>query len=211
MEHRAVSGRALPAVLFMGAILTTLPIWWQHAVPVATLDAAAAHAGHFPWVYAHMLGGTMMLALGAAALYIGWTRRRFRYHKWFGYAYLGGGALGAGTGLALALINAHPPYGVGVATGTLAVTWLAVAAMALRAAVHRRFDAHRDWVLRSYVLTWTFVGCRIAMRTPLFDSLGEEGITAVIWFSWIVPLIVCEIGIQWSRGAAAVPAREAAP
>jgi len=54
--------------------------------------------------------------------------------------------------LYLSITQPHPLPGVGVATGVLAVAWLAVAAMAWRAAMNRRFDSHRGWMIRSYLL-----------------------------------------------------------
>lgn len=139
-----------------------------------------------------------MLAVGAAALYIGWTRRAFRYHRLVGYTYLLGGATGAAMGLALSLRNAHRIGGITVATGTLAIVWLAVAVLALRAARNRRFEAHQQWMVRSYVLTWTFVGCRMAGRVPALEALGDSGGAAIVWLSWVVPLLVCEGVLQWA-------------
>jgi hypothetical protein len=198
-------GLTIPAALLIAAIVTTAPVWHLHAVPVLTTAAADKHVEHFAWVYIHMLGGTAMLVLGALALYVGWTRRQFRFHKYIGYAYLTGGAVGAGAGLALSILNPHPPHGVAIATGTLAATWLAFAAMAYRAARNRRFDVHRDWMIRTYVLTWTFAFCRLAMRLPIYETYGAEGITATIWLSWVVPLLVCEIALQWRRASPLQP------
>jgi hypothetical protein len=59
-------------------------------------------------------------------------------------------------------------------------------------------------MIRSYVLTWTFVGCRIAQNVDFFPALGAESVTAAIWVNWIVPLVVCEIALQWRAGSAAV-------
>ena len=71
--------------------------------------------------------------------------------------------------------------------------------MAYRAIRNRVFDEHRDWMIRSYVLVWSFVFCRIASRVSDVDQLGNG--QAFIWLSWIVPLIVCEMVLQWPRGA----------
>lgn len=94
-----------------------------------------------------------MLTLGASALYIGWTRKVMRWHRWFGYGYLGLGTTGAVAALVLSIEARHPNKGLFVATGTLAVVWLGCAAMALRAALNRCFVSHRQWMIRSYVLT----------------------------------------------------------
>lgn len=189
------------ALLFGGAVLTSLPIWWLHAWPVLTFASLSDHARHYGVLYVHALGGTAMLAAGGIALYLGWTGRRGWPHKTAGYAYLVGGGLGAITALALSLRPVHRPYSLGVATATLAVVWLVFAAMAWRAAWNRRFDSHREWTIRSYVATWTFVGCRVAQFAPPFPSLGLEGVTAGIWLYWIAPILICEVALQWSRGA----------
>jgi hypothetical protein len=199
MSRLAAGGRSRgSAMLFIAALATSAWAWWQFAWPVAIGAKLAAHSEHFELVRAHMLGGTIMLVVGAAALYIGWTRRAFRFHKALGYTYLLGGGTGAVLGLALSLRNPHGIGGITVATGTLAVVWLAVAAMAFRAARNRRFDAHRQWMLRSYVLTWTFVGCRMAGRVPALEALGDAGGAAIVWLSWVLPLVICEVALQWA-------------
>jgi hypothetical protein len=183
-------------------VLSAAPIWWLVALPVLNGQAAPRHLHHFGYVVAHASGGTLMLFVGALGLYVGWSRRGLKFHKWIGYTYLAGGALGAGMGLFLSVLQPHSFLpGVGLATGTLACAWLTVAAMAWRAAYNKRFDSHREWMTRSYVLTWTFVFCRIVMRLPAFAAIDPPTIVGIIWATWITPLIVCEIALQWGRGA----------
>ena len=60
-------------------------------------------------------------------------------------------------------------------------------------------------MVRSYVLVWSFVFCRIASRVvPLDDD-------AFIWLSWVGPLLVCEMVLQWGEGARKLPRTRAAP
>jgi hypothetical protein len=202
-ETAAPAARTFMAatILIALAAASAFTIWLMVAMPVLSGEKAPAHADHYAYVFAHAFGGTLMLFAGALALYVGWTRRLFRFHRWIGATYLIGGALGAGMGLYLSITEPHPLPGVGVATGTLAVAWLAIAAMAWRAAINRRFDSHRDWMIRSYVLTWTFVFCRIVMLHPASATAAPSTIVAIIWASWITPLIACEIALQWNRGA----------
>jgi len=189
------------SLLLAGAVTSAAVIWTMIALPVLIGAKAAAHEGHDLPVMAHAAGGTAMLFLGAAALYIGLSGNAFRFHKLIGYTYLAGGALGAGSGLALSILNPHPLPGVAVATGLLAVVWLTTAGMALRAALNKRFDSHRQWMIRSYVLTWTFVFCRMVMTSPFGKAFDPPMIAATIWATWIAPLILCEIALQWKAGA----------
>jgi hypothetical protein len=195
----------VPGLLFVGAIITSLPVLWFFATPILSASESAPHLRHGKTLYLHVIGGLTVLIAGGVALYIGWTKRAFKRHKWFGYTYLAFGSVMALSALALSVEAPHPPRSLYVATGTLAAVWLAVAGMALRSAKNRRFLIHRDWMIRSYVLTWTFVGCRIATNYDFFPALGAESVTAAIWVNWIVPFVLCEIALQWKAGSKPIP------
>ena len=191
----------MPGILFVLAILTTLPILYRVVWPMLNGTNWPEHGAHVPIVMVHALGGLCMLFLGGAALYIGWTKKAFKRHRWFGYGYLILGGTGATAALIVSIQSPHAPHSLYIATGTLAAVWLAVAAMAYRAARNRRFESHKEWMIRSYVLTWTFVGCRLATMVDFYPSLGRESTTAAIWVNWIVPLVICEIALRWNEGA----------
>jgi hypothetical protein len=192
-------------LLLLGALLSSAVAWWMIAAPVAFFANEATHAGHFPLVYMHMIGGTIMLLFGAANLYVGATRRHFRYHRAIGTIYLVGGAIASVLALAVTLGPDHKTdpgvvfTNASVSLSMLSLAWLVAAAMAYRSARNRRYDTHRDWMIRSYVLAWSFVFCRVASRVTNIGELG--GGEAFIWLSWIAPLLLCEVALQWRAGA----------
>lgn len=192
-------------LLLLGGLLSSAVAWWMIAAPVAFFANEARHAGHFAFVYVHMLGGSIMLLFGAANLYIGAARNHFRHHRAIGMTYLVGGTVGAITALVAALGPHHKTAPDVAFTNTstslslLALAWLAAAAMAYRAARNRRYDTHRDWMVRSYVLAWSFVFCRVASRITDIDELGNG--EAFIWLSWVGPLLLCEVALQWRQGS----------
>ncbi len=194
-----------PGLLLIAGVFSSAWAWLLIAAPVAMLSNIEKHVGHFGLLYVHMLGGTIMLFFGAINLYIGATRRHFRYHKLVGRTYLIGGSLGAIVALIIALGPAHKSDVAPILTNTnisisvLGIAWLAAAGMAYRAVRNKRYDSHRDWMIRSYVLAWAFVFCRLASRVPTVADLGEG--QTFIWLSWIGPLIACEIALQWRAGS----------
>lgn len=200
-----------PILLIALAVVTTLPIFWANVIPMIIGSAWVQHNAHVPVLLIHVWGGLAMLVFGALNLYVGITRRWFRYHRYFGFAYLGLGSVGAVAALVVSAIAPHKPSSLYIATGTLSIFWLLFAAMAWRAARNGRYDTHREWVIRSYVLTWTFVGCRLAGIIDFYPWLGVEGITAAIWVNWIVPALLCEIALQWRRGSRINSAAIASP
>ena len=90
-------------------------------------------------------------------------------------------------------------YAIGGVTAGLGFATLAIATAGLpilgwRAAVRRRFAAHRVWMLRCFVLLCSAVVIRVI--GGLCESLGV-GTTfpLVSWISWAAPLYVFEVSL----------------
>jgi len=182
------------------AAASSLLFIWLIAVPVFGPAKWARHAGHHALLTGHIVGGTVMLLAGAVALRIGLTKNWFRWHKPAGYAYIAGGTIAASVALIRSFDTKHTP---GLATGTLAAFWLLFTAMAYRAVRNRIFDEHRDWMIRSYVLAWTFVFCRFWTRAAPASLQGDG--SDMIWVTWIAPIMLAEMALQWNRGARRLP------
>ena len=201
VERRRSLWTSRNGILLASAIVSGAIAWWMIAWPVVTLSNVSVHKGHFALTFAHMIGGTGMLFLGGLNLYLAARNNNYPLHRKVGKAYLAFGAFGAVVAMFATASPAHKAAGspiltaVSVSLLTLATAWLCFAALGWRAARNRRFQSHSQWMVRSYVLVWSFVFCRIASR---FVPMGED---AFIWLSWVGPLIVCEMVLQWPEGA----------
>ncbi len=209
MANLAVSSRSRPLLIgtLVAATVVAAIAWVLHAPPLLgfSADGYRSHGAHGGWLLLHVAASTVPLFIGPLQLWSGVQRWRPNVHRWCGRIYLTTGAIGVGGGAVLSLIATHPPRSLFVATFTLAIVWFAAAGMAWRAIRNRQIEAHRDWVIRSYVLTFSFVVCRLAMRLPAVASLGPETATAVVWVTWVLPLFLTEIALQWSRGRSRPP------
>jgi hypothetical protein len=206
MDQAATSPAAARAYRFAridawigAAAVSSLVFIWLIALPAFGPERQAVHASHLPMLYAHIVGGTIMLLVGAVALRIGLTRSWFRWHKPAGYAYIVSGTIASLSALIRSFDVGHAP---GLSTATLSVVWLAFTAMAFRAVRNRQYAQHRDWMIRSYVAAWTFVFCRFWSRSAP-DALQPPE-QEMIWLAWIGPLLVAEILLQWPRGKARI-------
>ena len=194
-------------VLLALALISSAAAWWLIAWPVATLSNIPRHQGHFALTFAHMVGGTGMLFLGGLNLYLAARNDSYKLHRRVGQAYLIFGTFGAIMAIIITSTPAHKSAGSPILTTatvsllTLASAWLCFAALGWRAALNRRFTSHGQWMVRSYVLVWSFVFCRLASRVV---PLGED---AFIWLSWVGPLLICEMVLQWNDGARKLPRR----
>lgn len=197
--------RTRNGMLLAAAIISSAVAWWLIAWPVASLSNRPAHQGHFLLTFAHMIGGTGALFLGAFNLYLAARKSRFPLHRRIGQLYLALGSFGAVTAIIISLSSAHKSGPIltnaSISLAMLGGAWLLFAGAGWRAAANRRYNSHGDWMIRTYVLTWAFVFCRIASRVPEIGRLGNG--EAFIWLSWVVPLILCEVMLQWPHGASA--------
>ncbi len=99
------------------------------------------------------------------------------------------------------LPSPHLGWTLGVALLTLGVVWLATSAAALAAALRRNIPAHREWMLRSYLVTLAFVTFRLLLEIPALQALGTraEVFTTFGWLCWVLPLVGYELFRQARR------------
>ena len=149
------------------------------------------------WLLVHVTGGTIGLLTGLFQLWSGLSRRMKTAHHRTGCLYLAGVTLSSTTAIALALQTEVWTFGVALFVGAL--LWLATTSLAVYEIVRRRIDAHREWMLRSYILTFSFVSFRLVLELPWVEGLGTEAEIATTfgWLSFVAPLCMYEFARQW--------------
>ena len=147
----------------------------------------------------HISGGIVALICGTLQLWTGLRQRAMRLHKWTGRVYLVGVAVGA---LGAFLMTYYTtPHSFGVALMGLATAWLLTTGIAWAAILRGMVQMHREWVVRSYLVTFAFVSFRvISDNLPrLAAKLGsspDDALANVTWLSWVVPLALYEVILQ---------------
>lgn len=83
----------------------------------------------------------------------------------------------------------------------LNLAWWVTTEMAYVAVMRRQFAAHREWMIRSYVVTFAFVLFRLmAFDLNWLSSLGAEMQPVVlVWIAWTVPMLVAQVVLEWQR------------
>lgn len=148
------------------------------------------------WLVAHITGGTVALLIGPFQFWSGLRRRHLRVHKLSGKLYLGGVGLGSAMSIYLAITT---PVGAGYSFALLmlAAAWLTTSGMALMMILRRMIDLHKEWMIRSYVVTFAFVTFRwwddMAFTERIF---GDDATVALLWACWVIPLGVTEVILQ---------------
>lgn len=190
--------------------------------PYVTLDpanfntASARYATETPIRYAglfvHAFSGGLTLLLGPFQFLNGLRKRRPTLHRWMGRIYLGGILL---SGLSAFLIAPGMISGLVGEIGlmSLGALWLVTGWKAYASIRAGNVAAHREWMIRSFALTFAAVtlrlwlGILIGTQVPLlqtkyagdFEALFVEAYRVVMWLCWVPNLIVAEWIIQRRR------------
>lgn len=152
----------------------------------------------------HLTGGSLAISVGLVQIWLGLTNRVGIAHRMLGKIYASGVLIGSLGGFYLALtVPGHLPYSAGLFT--LCIAWVITTGMALYAIRIRCIEQHREWMLRSYTVTFAFVTYRFAstwlerwIHVP-DDPHVDDIDTLLAWACWAVPLLFAELFIQLRR------------
>ncbi len=85
----------------------------------------------------------------------------------------------------------------GLGFALLAVLWWFFTLKGFRNAIHKNLDIHREFMLRSYALTFAAVTLRLySFLLALVGFRGESIYILIAWLSWVPSLIVMEIYLR---------------
>lgn len=149
------------------------------------------------WLLLHIMAGTVALMLGPFVLGLGLGRRRMKLHRGLGFGYMVSIALGSIAAFYLAFhTEVNWVFGMGL-TG-LGIAWITTTGLAFLSIRKRLITQHKEWMIRSYVVTFGFVNFRILAGILQVAGIGNlvEQLTAASWFCWSFPLLVTEAILQ---------------
>jgi uncharacterized membrane protein len=147
----------------------------------------------------HVAVAMTMVLLGPLQFWTGFRVRHRALHRAAGFGFLVSGTTAACGALYMGL---HPReggvlYGFGLFLNGL--FWLMAAAMAWYAIRAGQLQVHKEWMVRTYVLTCAgFVGARVVTdMTFIGERIGTSTLFDLSsWLNWTVPLMLTEIVIQ---------------
>ena len=159
------------------------------------------------WLLVHVGTGIVALLTGPVQLWLGITDRRPALHRKLGTIYLAAVLVSSIAAYYLAL-NTELGMVFGSGLAGLATAWLVTSGFAFLAIKRQLFDQHKEWMIRSYVVTTGFLTFRVLFLllervAPVGTQLDHLGIAA--WFCWSIPLLVTEAWLQGKKILAVKP------
>jgi len=200
------------AVLLIFKVTLSVVIGYRQYLPPDfgsdfLLGREAYFFGPYRWAfYAHLIAGPASLVAGTILLSERVRRSAPKWHRMLGRLQV------------VCILLVLVPTGLwmagyamtgavaGAGLGLLAIATAICTALGWRAAVARRFDEHRRWMLRTYVLLCSAVVIRLMGGLATTLQLDETWVYPLsVWASWLVPLIVFEcwrrVIVGWGGGA----------
>ncbi len=166
------------------------------AVSAKLMDPSFPYKVWKLFFYPHILLGVIALLIGAYQL-TNRSRRNPKMHKRLGRVY----------GAAILINVLVVPYMALFATGgmnstiaflVLDVTWFGTTAMGIRSILKKDIRRHREWMLRSYAITFVFVTFRVVLITLQVTLDAPKSITfpITVYVAMAINLIFTEVYLK---------------
>jgi uncharacterized membrane protein len=189
-----------PLLALIITAIAAIHFWFDSALPYLILDHA--HLSEYPStakrasILVHIAFGTIALLAGPVQLWLGVSGRRVRVHRRLGQIYM---VAVLCSGLASFYLSTHTEFLVfGSGTLGLASAWWITTGLAYVAVRRNKIEQHKEWMIRSYVVSFGFVTFRILYKILQAVDIGtfaaQVGVSA--WFCWAVPLLLTEALLQ---------------
>ena len=163
-------------------------------VPLGNLvhpEMKTAFEAHRVGILLHIFGSAFTLLLGPTQFMPRLRAARPGVHRLLGRLYLG---VGVGVGGLSGLYAAFFAFGGWVSTvgfAALSLAWLYTGWRGYRAAVGRRFDEHRRWMVHNFALAFAAVTLRAQLGVGFAVGLPFESFYPVLaWSCWVPNLLV---------------------
>ena len=183
------------------AVLAGLAYFLSQRIPRYFVVTPESYGNSWPqvsWLLPHIICGVLAAVLGPLQFWPKIRRDYLPFHRIAGRIYVVTVLTGAvaSLGLSLQMSTDNAAYASGLIG--LAVAWVVTTGMAFVAIRRKQLTQHKQWMIRSYVVTFAFVTFRL-----LSDTLSHRGLvpehefyTILAWACWAVPLLFAEAILQ---------------
>ena len=189
---------AIAAVMFV--VVAALPYRALLGSPDAARNALQDFQfSYYPkraWLLTHIAGGLIALLSGPVQLWLGLHNVKMETHRKLGLLYIAGMVIGSIGAIGLALkTDGGAVFGSGLFF--LAIAWITTTTLAFVAIKKGLTDQHKEWTIRSYVVTFAFVTFRVGQVALVGRGVPlETAVGIMAWACWSIPLLATEAVLQ---------------
>ena len=154
------------------------------------------------WLVGHLTGGILALLIGPFQFWEKFRIRNLKLHRLLGKIYLVAILVATLCSTYMAWTSALKiHFSWALSLQVLAAAWLVTIFMAYRAIRLRRVQRHREWMIRSYLVTFGFVSFRFINDTMAAAEMGTfvERAPSIVYLVLFIPLTIAGLVFEWNR------------
>jgi uncharacterized membrane protein len=156
-------------------------------------EQRAVYVAHLAMLMTHIIASMLAILIGPFQFLPGIRKGRLlKIHRWLGRTYLLSILFGGLSGLYMAQF-AYGGIISEVGFGVLASLWLYSGYRAYKHIRNKDLEAHRQWMIRNYALT--FAGVMLRIYVPVSEGVGIDFLAAyqaISWLAWVPNLLVAQ-------------------
>lgn len=165
-----------------------------------TKSPSVRYSLYLPAFYVHIVTGSIVLITGVFQLS---ERLRARYPAWhrtLGKIYVMVLLIFTAPSGLIMSFYANGGWSAQVGFGLLATLWWLFTGRGFQLALQKQWPRHREFMLRSYALTFSAVTLRLySFFFALAGLRGEFIYNIIVWLCWVPSLLVVELWLRRTR------------
>jgi hypothetical protein len=203
VKQIAMKARATTIIawLFIG----TVTLYFIYTSAFRYFNVSPAAYGDYwpfaPYLLLHIASGLVALVIGPLQFIPAIRKNHVRLHHLFGKTYLVSIVVASLVSIKMSIgkiIVKENSLVFGTGLLMLAFVWLSCSVMAYWLIRNKHVAQHREWMIRSYVVTLAFVTFRLVTKIVYegFHAQGPAWADVMAWACWAVPLFTTEVVLQ---------------
>jgi len=187
-----VNGHWLKYALWSVMGLATISVTFYSEIPLLGQAQERAQLHALRWILIpHAIAGLFALLSGPFQFSNRLRSRRRDIHRLLGRLYVGAVLVAAPLAILSTTYARYPKSTYfKIAIGIQGTAWIITTVVAVVTALGRRFALHREWMIRSYAVTFTFIATRVLQPIPAWNRMGRAGFaTAIVCITFLAVLI----------------------
>jgi uncharacterized membrane protein len=172
--------------------LATISVTFYSEIPLLGQAQERAQLHALRWILIpHALAGLLALLTGPFQFSNRLRRRRRDIHRLLGRLYVGAVLVAAPLAILSTTYARYPKSTYfKIAIGIQGTAWIITTVVAVVAALGRHLALHREWMIRSYAVTFTFIATRVLQPIPAWNRMGRAGFAmAIVCITFLAVLV----------------------
>lgn len=150
----------------------------------------------------HITGGGIALITGPFLLWDTFRNNNLRLHRILGKVYLLSVLVSGSCAVYLSLTTSYEVnWAYAFSAQVWVSVWLSASFIAYSSVINKKIKLHKEWMMRSYIVSLAFVVSALILKIPRVQTLGTfaEISPSFFWFGWAVPLYIYDLYLSSIR------------